>query len=223
MKHSVQSVRAKPVLQMDSIRDNETTSRLTAAATALVVDSRLTETLPIVALLTAEGFEVTVAESFHRAKDRLTARPPNLLITEIRLGEYNGLHLVLRGKAVGRRMAALVMSSVADPVLQSEAEAMGATFLVKPIDDRQFLAAVARTLFPTGSVGRPRPDAIRAPPLGSACVERDRPSGSTGRTKGAASSPSACNRTRQPDPHDAPRLRSPAGLTSASPAHEPAF
>ena len=147
MKQSAQSVRAKPVLQMDSIRDNATTSRLTAAATALVVDSRLTETRPIVALLTAEGFEVTVAESFHRAKDRLTARPPNLLVTEIRLGEYNGLHLVLRGKAVGRRMAALVMSSVADPVLQSEAEAMGATFLVKPIDDRQFLAAVARTLF----------------------------------------------------------------------------
>ena len=98
-------------------------------------------------MLTSQVFEVTVAETFAKAKDRLNTRPPALLVTEIRLGEYNGLHLVLRGKAQRPSMAALVMSSMADPVLQTEAEAMGATFLVKPLENSELLAAVTRTLF----------------------------------------------------------------------------
>jgi DNA-binding NtrC family response regulator len=122
-------------------------SRAIAVASALVVDPKLNEALSVVALLTDQGFEVTVAESFAKGKDRLNMRPPVLLLTEIRLGEYNGLHLVLRGKAQRPNMAALVMSSHADPVLRAEAEAMGATFLVKPVETRELLAAVTRTLF----------------------------------------------------------------------------
>jgi two-component system response regulator RegA len=148
MHPSAQSVRASHVLQMDSTGENAATAlRGIAVASALVVDPKLNDALPTVALLTEQGFEVTVAETFAKAKDRLNTRPPALLITEVRLGEYNGLHLVLRGKAQRPTIAALVMSSLADPVLQSEAEAMGATFLVRPVDTRDLLAAVARTLF----------------------------------------------------------------------------
>jgi DNA-binding NtrC family response regulator len=148
MKHSVQTVRVSQSLHMHSTGENSPSpSRLTATASALVVDPRLGDALSTVALLTAQGFEVTVAETFTKAKERLNLRPPNLLLTEVRLAEYNGLHLVLRGKAQRPRMAALVMSSFSDPVLQSEAEAMDATFLIKPLDDRELLAAVARTIF----------------------------------------------------------------------------
>lgn len=148
MQPSVQSVRARQVLQMDSTGDNApTASRTIVVASALVVDPKLNEALSTVALLTDEGFEVTVAETFAKAKDRLNTRPPALLITEVRLGEYNGLHLVLRGKAQRPTMAALVMSTIPDPVLQTEAEAMGATFLIKPFDTRELLAAVTRTMF----------------------------------------------------------------------------
>jgi two-component system response regulator RegA len=133
---------------MDSTGDTASeVSRPLAAAAALVVDPSLTEALSTVALLTGRGFEVTVAETFAKAKERLNARVPALLITEIRLGEYNGLHLVLRGKAQRPSMAALVTSAVLDPVLQADAEAMGATFLIKPIDDKNLLAAVMRTMF----------------------------------------------------------------------------
>ena len=133
---------------MDSSGDSAArASRIIVVASALVVDPRLNEALSTVALLTNQGFEVTVAETFAKAKDRLNTRPPTLLLTEVRLGEYNGLHLVLRGKAQRPSMAALVLSSVPDPVLRTEAEAMGATFLVKPIADRELLAAVTRTLF----------------------------------------------------------------------------
>jgi DNA-binding NtrC family response regulator len=148
MPPSAQSVRARQVLHMDSTRDTAArASRAIAVATALVVDPKLNEALAAVEMLTGQGFEVTVAETFAKAKDRLNTRPPTVLLTEIRLGEYNGLHLVLRGKAQRPTLAALVMSDIADPVLQADAEAMGATFLIKPLDNRELLAAVTRTLF----------------------------------------------------------------------------
>jgi DNA-binding response OmpR family regulator len=159
MQPSVQSVQARQVLQVDSTGVGPSVSQTIVVASALVVDPKLNEALSTVALLTDEGFEVTVAETFAKAKDRLNTRPPTLLVTEVRLGEYNGLHLVLRGKAQRRTMAALVMSTLPDPVLQTEAEAMGATFLLKPLDSRDLLAAVTRTMFQRDRTEGP----VRAP------------------------------------------------------------
>ena len=44
-------------------------------------------------------------------------------------------------------MAAIVVTTVADPVLQAEAERMNATFILKPTTKQEFLAAIYRTLF----------------------------------------------------------------------------
>src|SRR5262249_40561382 len=91
-------------------------------------------------------FRVTVADTFQDAKAGLQ-EPPALLVAEIRLGEYNGLHLVLRGKAIRNSMAAIVTSRVLDPVLQANAEELGATFVVKPTTEQEIRAAVFRTMF----------------------------------------------------------------------------
>jgi len=69
------------------------------AATALVVEPVLTSLLAILSTLASLGFDVLVAESFKDAKRALLAARPSLLVTDIRLHEYNGLHLVLRGQA----------------------------------------------------------------------------------------------------------------------------
>lgn len=114
---------------------------------ALLVEPALPEALSICTTLAESGFEVTIAETFLQAKERLSARSPAVLITEVRLSEYNGLHLVVRGRSLRPALAALVMSPVPDPVLQADAEALGATFLVKPVVDRDLVAAVFRTLF----------------------------------------------------------------------------
>ena len=180
MQQSAQSVRASQVLHMDSTGDSAATaSRSIATASALVVNPTLSEALSTVELLTAQGFEVTVAETFAKAKDRLTARPPALLVTEIRLGEYNGLHLVLRGKAQRSSMAALVVSGVTDPVLQTEAEAMGATFLVKPFTNTELLAAVSRTLFQNDRAAGPVRAAVRTTGVRSARGDQGGRRGST--------------------------------------------
>lgn len=130
-----------------------------APASALIIDPVLSDAMFSVDAATSLGFRVTVADSFQEALERLRV-PPALLIADIRLGEYNGLHLVLRGKAARRDLAAIVTSGMADPVLQSEAEQLGATFVLKPTTAQEFCAAICRTLLQgAGSPGGP----IRSP------------------------------------------------------------
>jgi two-component system, response regulator RegA len=112
----------------------------------LVVAPRMQDILFAVRPLSTAHFEITVAETFLQAKALIASRPPALLITEIRLGEYNGLHLVLRGKGTRPDMGAVVTSSVADAVIQAEAERLDATFLQTPTTEAELIAAVLRTL-----------------------------------------------------------------------------
>ena len=92
------------------------TQDVMAPASALIIDPVLSDVMFSVAAASSLGFRVTVADSFQEALERLRV-PPALLIAHIRLGEYNGLHLVLRGKAARRDLAAIVTSGVADQVL----------------------------------------------------------------------------------------------------------
>jgi two-component system response regulator RegA len=148
MHHPSESFSARHTLQPNSSGDRATVvSRPLATVSALVVERNLPDALSVVSMLVSRRFHVTVAETFTKAKGLLSTQPPNVLLTEVRLGEFNGLHLVLRGKSLRPDMAAIVLSSVVDPVLQSDAEAMGATFVVKPIDESELVAAVFRTLF----------------------------------------------------------------------------
>ena len=114
-------------------------------ATALVVEPSVAETLLLVSSLSELGFQVTVSDNFRDARARLMSAPA-LLVTELRLGEYNGLHLVFRAKSIRSDMAAIIRTQIADPLLQLEAERMGATFVLKTTSPSEFRAAVARTL-----------------------------------------------------------------------------
>jgi DNA-binding NtrC family response regulator len=127
-------------------------------ATALVVEPSLAETVFLVLSLSELGFRVTVSNNFRDAKARLVEAPA-LLVTELRLGEYNGLHLVFRAKSVRPDMAAIIRAEIADPVLQLEAERMRATFVPKTTTPEEFRAAVCRTVLrPADSL-----EPIRAP------------------------------------------------------------
>jgi two-component system, cell cycle response regulator DivK len=113
---------------------------------ALVVDPTPPDALFFGSVLTADAFLVSVAHDFHRAKALLDAHSPTVLLVEIRLGDYNGLQLVLRAAAISPMIATLVTSRVEDAVLHREAEGMGATFFLKPITAEELSAAVARTV-----------------------------------------------------------------------------
>jgi DNA-binding NtrC family response regulator len=103
----------------------------------------------MVEVLASAGFQVLGLENFEAARRQLLLNPPVVLITALKLGEYNGFHLVLRGKAVAPRMAAVVISDDGGPSLRREAQQAGATFVTQPVTPSDLLPAVLRTLFRT--------------------------------------------------------------------------
>jgi DNA-binding NtrC family response regulator len=111
---------------------------------ALVVEPEETERGFLVATLRSAGLIVTAAEGFSSAHPRLVRRPPTVLVTEIRLGDHNGLHLAHIARWMRRQTIMVVMSRYRDPVLMRDAETLGATFLQKPLTSGELLAELCR-------------------------------------------------------------------------------
>jgi DNA-binding NtrC family response regulator len=100
----------------------------------------------LVDALESLGLTFAVADDFQEAKRVLATQPPDLLITHVRLGAYNGLQLVLRGKLTCPTMAAIVVADAADPVLEREARAMDATLVLKTANRAEWIAAAQRVI-----------------------------------------------------------------------------
>jgi DNA-binding NtrC family response regulator len=120
---------------------------------AVVVEPSLQSLHALLSALSTLGFDVTVADTFETAREALSAEQPTVLITDVRLREYNGLHLVLRGQSTFPDLRSIVTSNVYDPVLQCEAERFGATFVVMPVPRDELLAAICRTVMRVKSPG----------------------------------------------------------------------
>jgi two-component system response regulator GlrR len=111
----------------------------------LVVDPQPQTLARFVEPLRAAGYDVDATNSFEAAKDRVTNRPPNLLISSARLGLFNGLHLIVRGRLDHPEMAAILTAHVKDPILEAEASAYGASCVVAPQTSAEVLDLVSRT------------------------------------------------------------------------------
>jgi DNA-binding NtrC family response regulator len=100
----------------------------------------------MVGLLGGTGHRVIHAASFGKARSLLRANPPDLLITELRLGAFNGLHLVLCARN-GRPIPAIVVAPVHDAILEAEATRQErVAYFVRPLNPEQFLETVSRLL-----------------------------------------------------------------------------
>lgn len=124
---------------------------MTSQRMVLVVYSDPADRLGTALLLETAGYRVLSAGNFDEAKHLLAIESPDMLITDLRLGPYNGLHLVLRSRTDHPEMAALVTSRVPDAVLQAEAFRQCAGFLLLPASDDELLDAVMASL---GSASR---------------------------------------------------------------------
>jgi DNA-binding response OmpR family regulator len=109
---------------------------------AVVVDGNTPDRVNTVLLLEAAGYQVKSARSFDEAKTLLAAERPHLLVTDLRLGQYNGIHLVLRSRSDYPGIVAVVTSRIADAVLEAEVRRQNAQFLLRPLTGPQLLAAI---------------------------------------------------------------------------------
>ena len=95
-------------------------------------------------LLGKSGFNVIAAVGFDEAVRLLADRSPALLISELRLGAFNGLHLVIRSQAAHPEMRTILVDRAYDSVLETEVQRHGAVYLVEPVDEVELLEQVSR-------------------------------------------------------------------------------
>ncbi|MGB7218703.1 MAG: hypothetical protein WBD07_07830 [Vicinamibacterales bacterium] len=102
--------------------------------------------------LESAGYDLVLEKGFPEARATLGTRP-DLVITEVKLGPYNGLHLAILAGGLGT--PAIVIGD-RDPVLQLEAEHQSAVYLTAPTDLGHVLALV-KDLLTTASHKRKSP------------------------------------------------------------------
>jgi DNA-binding NtrC family response regulator len=119
---------------------------MSVQAQILLVDDDPAALSGLAALLREEGYLIRRAASFQEAKDLLTTEPHQLLITDVRLGSFNGLQLVAYARLHNPGLPVIVATGYDDPVIGEDARRLGALYISKPIVPVDFLDLVAKTL-----------------------------------------------------------------------------
>ena len=82
---------------------------------------------------TRAGRPIVTSGSFEEARKKLLAEKFDVLVTDVRLGPFNGIQLAIIARARDPEIGIIVFSGFDDPVLQAEAAHIGARYLVKPV------------------------------------------------------------------------------------------
>jgi DNA-binding NtrC family response regulator len=103
------------------------------ARTILIVDDDVGLLDAMTRAFSEAGENVTACASFEEARVTLRQQTFDALITDVRLGAFNGLQLAVMARDLHPDIQLIVFSGFDDPVLRSDAEQIGAVYLVKPV------------------------------------------------------------------------------------------
>lgn len=120
----------------------------------LIVDDEVSTRLGLSELLRMAGYRTYDASTFEEGLEALRDHAPDLLIADIRLGSFNGLHLLILAP---NHVQVIITTGFDDPILEREARKYGAEYVLKPLSPPTFLQLVRRCLDPR------RPRARRTP------------------------------------------------------------
>jgi DNA-binding response OmpR family regulator len=109
----------------------------------LIVEDDLSTRSGLKRLLERSKYDVLAVSTFANGRTALADWAPDLLITDVRLGEFNGLHLIVTNR---RPIPAVIITGFADPVLEADARQLGADYLVKPVSPSALIALVRERL-----------------------------------------------------------------------------
>jgi CheY-like chemotaxis protein len=115
----------------------------TARQKVLIVDDDDASRVGLQHLLSDAGYDTETASTFHDGLHLLRTTSPDLLVTDLRLGEYNGLQLVA---SAGGETPAILVTGYPDPVLEADAHQLGAEYVVKPVSPTDLLQLISRKL-----------------------------------------------------------------------------
>ena len=88
------------------------------------------------------GHEAVQVGRFDQAKYYIQDSPPDALVTDVRLGAFNGLQLAILTTQKYPGTPVIILTGYEDPTLRDEAARAGATFVMKPVRLEDLLAHV---------------------------------------------------------------------------------
>jgi CheY-like chemotaxis protein len=94
-------------------------------------------------MLERAGYCALLASTFQQAKRALATDAPDLLIADQRLGEFNGLQLLITSRSP---IPTIIVTGFPDSVLAHEARNLGAGYLTKPFSSSELLALIREKL-----------------------------------------------------------------------------
>jgi DNA-binding response OmpR family regulator len=109
----------------------------------LIVEDHEATRQGLEALLTNAGYDVLSAGTYAEGRRLLAQETPDLLIADLRLGEYNGLQLIA---AAPLAIPSIIVTGFPDLVLQAEARKLGAHYVTKPIAAEALLTLIEETI-----------------------------------------------------------------------------
>ncbi len=104
--------------------------------------------------LQRRGYDVATSRAFQDARTQLLATRVDVLVTDVRLGAFNGLQLAVIARATWPMMRIIVISGFDDPVLKAEAVGVNAAYLVKPVLPEHLITTL-QSMAESGDGNRP--------------------------------------------------------------------
>lgn len=113
----------------------------------LIVDDDVTFCLMLETLLSKHGYTVTQSFSYHEGRKKFLEFQPDLVLTDLRLPDHDGLELLKLLKNESSRVPVVLMTSYGDIRTAVKAMKMGAfDYVTKPVNPDEILATVKRAL-----------------------------------------------------------------------------
>lgn len=120
---------------------------MSSAARILVVEDDKPHAEALEAVLESEGYEVELADSTEAALDRLRARSFDVVLTDLILGERDGLELLREARRMLPELSVFLITGHASVETAVSAMREGAAdYLTKPVNAAELRARVAREL-----------------------------------------------------------------------------
>ena len=116
------------------------------AARFFVVSGDESHRSRLIDVLSGAGYRTSGVATFAEAKQILGSSSADLVIAEERLGAFNGLHVIVLGRAVHPDLKAIVMTAQRDPALETDARRLNVDCVVESADPEEWLESVSRTL-----------------------------------------------------------------------------
>ena len=104
--------------------------------------------------LAAAGYRVSAASTYAEGRRALEGMVVDMLVADVRLGEYNGIHLAAYAHA-HRRVPTVVTHYTHDVSLAKDAMLFGAVFIVDPIGHLPQLLETVREMCPPAVLPSP--------------------------------------------------------------------